>query len=402
MKEMESHVPAPGWLSSYWPSIVGTIVSAAAGIYLQIPYTPIFVALAVSILWGLNTRSISRKYANALNAEVKTHGDNIQHMLDIIELTESELRSQHISMAHELIQVKDIQDDAIDGLITGFRGIESQSNSQRDFVYQIINQLKTKDDSETEHDKLITEAMNLINMFSDNVKEMGQGSSLLVNTLNEMNDKIAEVGNLLGEIDGISEQTNLLALNAAIEAARAGDVGRGFAVVADEVRTLSGRSNQFSEEIRSKFSAIKKTMSEAARVVGDMASRDMSMSMGTQGSVEDMMNEISSLNEKVAEQLHSVSATSEAITQNVNTAVRSLQFEDMTRQLIGHIMTRIDTVNTCVDKMKEYCSTSSKSGQVDQDNKNSGESIEATNGIKSSNPVTQRDMGVTGDAVELF
>jgi len=176
----------------------------------------------------------------------------------------------------------------------------------------------------------------------------------MVTSLSSMKSYLVEVDLLLQEIDGISAQTNLLALNAAIEAARAGENGRGFAVVADEVRALSKRSNVFSEQVRGKFTMVKSEMDVASHVVGKMASRDMSMSLNSKDHLSDLMKDIDDINVDVAQKLNEVSAVSEELNVDVGNAVRSLQFEDISRQLLEHMEHRIQSLSQMIGCITQF------------------------------------------------
>ena len=320
---------------------------SAIGILLQLLFpgtlTGVLVTLGICLAWSVHSKY---QWNQRLEIQEVSRADSDRNGWDIVGGTMSKMSDcftkELQGMRDDLTQIIRLQKHAIAGLVDGFKGMEAQSREQEQLIYQMTERISSQGDNNRATSQYANEAMRLVQMFVENITDMNTGSMELVQALNKMRDTIMAVDKLLSEIDGISSQTNLLALNAAIEAARAGDVGRGFAVVADEVRSLSQRSNHFSDQIRNEFDNTKKSMMQAAKIVGKLASKDMKMTLDSKNQMSDLMKEISEMNSHVAKQLNQVSQLSEQLTNSVNTAVRSLQFEDMTSQLAAHMEKRIN------------------------------------------------------------
>jgi methyl-accepting chemotaxis protein WspA len=114
-----------------------------------------------------------------------------------------------------------------------------------------------------------------------------------VNTkLVTLNEKAADISQVVTTITKVADQTNLLSLNAAIEAEKAGEYGRGFAVVATEIRRLADQTavatydidqtvktiqsavsagvmsmDKFSEEVRRGMHAIQEVGGQLSQVI---------------------------------------------------------------------------------------------------------------------------------------
>lgn len=393
------------WLRSYSASILVSILAIVAMYTFSGPWIAVLASLAIAASWAINSLLLFNKSLTLLAEQETSGGAEVSgNVIQVIGEIERDVAEPVAELNSEVTQVSNIVSEAIAGLIDSFHSLEDQARSQEALVMDMANKIASHVDSENGTAKMNVEATRLLEMFVENIAAMSQGSMELVYALNEVSDQIDEAHKLLDEIDGISAQTNLLALNAAIEAARAGEAGRGFAVVADEVRNLSQRSNQFSSQIRSQFAETRETMDKAGTIVGKMASRDMSMTLSSKGRITEIMDEMQELNEEIADNLKSASEISDQITQDVNKAVHSLQFEDMVRQLLEHMNASVDELMEYFEIIRNTCNKSSETTDLVEFVENLATARNEFNErmqSRSASSVAQTGMS-DGASVELF
>ena len=174
-----------------------------------------------------------------------------------------------------------------------------------------------------------------------------------------MVDEMDGIFNLLDRIRAVVKQTHLLALNATIEAARAGKYGLGFAVVAEEVRKLSQDSRELNEEIFRQVDKAKEVITDTRRLVGQMADQDMSVVVRAKERVDSMLSGLDGLESSIANSLGDVSELSDKIHHNVATAIRSLQFEDLSTQLVGTVRRQVGKIRAGLEVLKSRGSAGS-------------------------------------------
>ena len=259
-----------------------------------------------------------------------------------------------------IAQAKVIVGEAAGAMSENFHKLSELGGQQNQFIYDIVSAfnavansndaaIRTGDESTVNDDEQepVQSVNQSFHQFAEQVEELLQfmvelivefshTSMRVLQMTEEISRHMRDADALLDDIQVISEQTNMLALNAAIEAARAGDAGRGFAVVASEVRNLSQNSDEFSGKIRQVIVSTQKGLENVRDTMKVAASKDMNIALESKGQVEKIVQDIELFNSSLEENLQSIANVAKQIESTVGNAVRNLQFEDISRQLLEH------------------------------------------------------------------
>ena len=244
----------------------------------------------------------------------------------------------------ELNRTKLLIEEAVCGMSNSFKDMQSLTDEQQSMIHQLINNSHSFAGGEGTLEDFVMDSDKTLDDFVNVIVNTSKQSLETMNYTDEMVTQFDGIFNILSQVESLASQTNLLALNAAIEAARAGDAGRGFAVVANEVRSLSVDSTELNQEIRNEINQAKDTIANLRQSVEIMASADMTSTLEAKDKMSVMMKHVDKLNQYTNSSVDKLSNLSPKLTDAVATGVRSLQFEDLTRQSLHSLELNVESI----------------------------------------------------------
>lgn len=376
----------------------GSAVCAATAALLAPQSTlPVLVAVAAAaMLWTLTVLLSGRK---SLEAPDEAHGVRAEPDAAHLRVAggADSVHDQCGRMNEELTRVQRLLHEAITGLTQSFHDMHGETTSQRETAMAL-----TGSDGSQQFDfaRFVDETSGTMQRIVDSVVHNSKLGMELVELTEGIARETESVRALLGEIGGISKQTNLLALNAAIEAARAGEAGRGFAVVADEVRELSARTSDFSQQIVTLVDRVQANVKMTEAALANMAGQDMTFALESKGRVETVVRGLEMLHQRRQQSILDLGASAERVDQAVAHAVTSLQFQDMTAQLIGHVQKRIEAIDGVCASVRELSRAAALGHASPELAQRVDDALAHLAVIDSTNPVAQK--AYQEGEIELF
>jgi methyl-accepting chemotaxis protein len=281
-------------------------------------------------------------------ASVEETTQSVYDDAETLERTQTELAGDVREFAADLRDQASALESTTDGLSSLSATIEEIAAN----ADQVSDEASTAADAAGTGTDTAAEAVAAIEHIEHSVEELAD----LVDSLDERMDEVAES---TGLIEGIAKQTNTLALNANIEAARADTGSQGFAVVADEVKSLADETRNHSGAIGR---TIDETIADVTRVKEEMAQTRSQIQTGSETTTEagDAFTDLSeavrsvddSINEVAAATDDSARTTEEVVDAIIRVADGSRSVAEQSESLADRAEGRANTISEIRAELK--------------------------------------------------
>lgn len=229
-----------------------------------------------------------------------------------------------------------------------FADIVSQARRQAAQAEEAVNKFSGNGDGA---ENIVDLSRKALTEVTGRMKGIGGIARQTLSDMEIILREAVDIRDIIGQIEYIADQTNLLALNAAIEAARAGEHGRGFSVVADEVRKLSLKSAEAVDEIRRRILKVETDIRGIYEKTERNTTATSMLSTEAEAVVHETMGKIDNAMSNTRQQISMLTRETESLAQDIGNILVSMQFQDITRQRIEHVIEPLSAVRAEIDEL---------------------------------------------------
>jgi methyl-accepting chemotaxis protein len=247
------------------------------------------------------SRSDSSDEVSLLQNSFSSMSESLRKMLDNMGSSVNELSTsaaQISATARQSAATAAEQASTAAEVSTSVEEIRQTSKAATETAREVVRVAEEATEKGQRGQDAIVEAVSVMQLIGERVG--GVAGRIL-----ELNEKNAQIGEIVDTVNDLAEQSNLLAVNASIEAAKAGEQGRGFAVVASEVRNLAGQSKRATKQIAALLDEIR-TASESTVMATEEASKRTEDGQGAIHSVKKLVAELATVLEASSERARQI------------------------------------------------------------------------------------------------
>lgn len=277
-------------------------------------------------------------------------GSRLQAMLkDIAHREGHALKDRSLWVASELHRVEALVAEAASTLTRSLGELDRRVQSQHELALEVQRAMTLEIEGGSGEatqgvQSFAASIIETLDHFVATMLSISQSSMLLVEEVQDIQSRTETQERLLGELGEIASRTHLLALNASIEAAHARQFGAGFAIVAGEVSKLADRSAALNESIQQQMGSIREALDRTQGQVASIAGNDLSFAITSKSHSESLVRALETSNKQAAELISQLEVNSKEIAVQVGNVVRSLQFEDLVRQVLEACRREMDAL----------------------------------------------------------
>lgn len=192
-----------------------------------------------------------------------------------------------------------------------------------------------------------------LNEITDRITATEHFISSEMGNLREISILISDAVDILSGFKRLMKRLRIFSISTRIESERLGDAGAGFHVISQLIDDLA-------DDIRDKFDAIRNSSGQLSSIIAQTMKQIVALDQKRKAESGNLAEEIDSniafltrKYQQAGSELLSLSELSGGITKSMSDIVASLQFHDITRQQLEHILAALEDCTVLADTIFE-------------------------------------------------